>query len=204
MNFLRYLKVLTAIILVVVGLSLAGVAQQNAGGNALSFAFAGEVDGFETPEAAATNMFRACVSRSPKLFTQVRLIGVCDGPIHTLNKYAECLHTTTYSNGKNAVTIYDLRKQMKDETIRVTTSQAFTDDEVDSLSFQFVSTYYGEQFICYEVAAVNYDGLEYRTRIVAAKLSDRWYAIPRCRSSKSFYEIADAMRFPAPESDEAA
>jgi hypothetical protein len=35
-------------------------------------------------------------------------------------------------------------------------------------------------------------------RIVVTRVGDRWYAIPRCGSSKSFYEIADAMRLRSP------
>jgi hypothetical protein len=49
------------------------------------------------------------------------------------------------------------------------------------------------------LAADSYDGIEYRTRIVVTLAGDRWHAIPRCSSSKSFYKIADAMRFPAPD-----
>lgn len=56
------------------------------------------------------------------------------------------------------------------------------------------STYYGERFACVEVAAEGYDGLEYQARIVVAQVEGGWYAMPRCRSAKSFYEIADAMQ----------
>lgn len=158
-----------------------------------------------TPEAAATALFRACATKSPRHFVQHLLLGVCDGPVNTLNKYAESLHTTTYSNGEDTFTVYDLPKLMKKDTERAVVSQEFDseDEDVVALERQMMSTYYGRKFQCVEVAGEDYDGREYRSRVVVAMIKDRWYAMPRCRSSKSFYQIADAMRLTSPESDDA-
>lgn len=193
------------LVLVVVSLALVAAVTLPADENAIISVAGENLGGCETPEAAAVEMFRACTMRSPRLFIQTRLLGVCDGPIGTLNKYAECLHTTEYSNGEAAFTVYDLPKQMKKETARVIAGQTFDTDDKDVanlLRLEGVSSYYGKQFMCFEVAANNYDRLEYRSRIVVAMLNDRWYAVPRCRSSKAFYEIVDTMSLTSPESED--
>lgn len=154
-------------------------------------------EGAASPEDAAMSHFRACMTRSPELFSQNLLLGVCDGPIGTINAYAECLHGTTFSNGLDALTVYDLPfRHLQEETVRAVESQAFDteDEEVASLlRFSGVSTYYGEEFLCVEVSADDSDGVGYRSRIVVARVDERWYAMPRCRSSRDFYQIADAM-----------
>jgi hypothetical protein len=200
------MSVNAGLVLVVVSLALVAAVTLPVDENAIISVAGENREGCETPEAAAVEMFLACSMRSPKLFIQTRLLGVCDGPIATLNKYAECLHTTEYSNGETAFTVYDLPKQMKKETARAVAGQAFDTDDKDVahlLMFAGISSYYGKQFMCFDVAADNYDGIEYRTRIVVAMLNDRWYAVPRCRSSKAFYEIADAMSLTSSESEDA-
>lgn len=154
-------------------------------------------EGAATPEIAATTLFRACTARSPKHFAQHLLLGVCDGPIASVNKYAEALHTTKYTDGKGHYTVYELRRGINSKTpIRVVASALFdtNDKQVEALQFQLASTYYGKSFTCVDVAAEGYDGLEYQTRIVVAQVGDGWYAMPRCRSAQSFYAIADDMR----------
>jgi hypothetical protein len=170
------------------------------------FEFQGE--GAASPEVAAETLFRACATRSPKHFVQHLLLGVCDGPIATLDKYAECLHSTRFRHGDDSLTVYDLpikRAINRKGPFRAIASQDFDREnkQVAALQFQMVSTYYGKQFKSVDVVAESYDGLEYRTRIVVARVKDRWYAMPRCSSSNSFYEIADAMRLPSPEENAA-
>jgi hypothetical protein len=150
--------------------------------------------GTAKPEEAATDMFRAGVKRSPKLFDQTCLRGVCDGPIDTLNKYAECLHRTTYRNGENTFTVYDLLKHLPTQSVRAVARQEFAAKDVAALSSQFLSTYYGEKFTCVDVTALDLAALEYRSRIVVALFEGRWHAMPRCRSSIAFYQVADAMQ----------
>jgi len=64
---------------------------------------------------------------------------------------------------------------------------------VKALAGQMISTYYAEKFVAADVAGVGYDGLEYRTRIVVAKVDGGWFGMPRCRSAQSFYDVADSM-----------
>ncbi len=159
-------------------------------------------EGATSPEDAATTLFRGCAAKSPKHFVRHLLLGVCDGPINTLQKFAECLHRTKFSHGEDSYTVYDLPKGIDaKKPIRVIASDDLFSQgkQVAALRFQMMSTYYGEKFMCVDVAAKGYDGLEYQTRIVVAQVDDRWYSIPRCRSAMSFYEIADAMRLTTPD-----
>jgi hypothetical protein len=153
-------------------------------------------EGAASPEDAATAMFRGIAMESPKYFVQHLLLGVCDGSIGTLQNFAECLHETRFSRNELSFTVYNLPKGIDTrKPVRIVASQAFDgeDEQVKALQFQMLSTFYGETFVCVDVAAEGYDGLEYRTRLVVAELDSHWYAMPRCRSAKSFYEIADAM-----------
>lgn len=64
-----------------------------------------------------------------------------------------------------------------------------------ALQLEAVSTYAADRFVSVDVAGLgHYDGAEYQSRIVVAETSSGWYAIPRCRSSKTFYAIADTMQ----------
>ena len=149
--------------------------------------------GFTAPEEAAITMFRAGAYRDRKLFVRSRLLGVCEGVNDWPTRYTDCLQQTMYWSGKKAVSVDDLPKQMKEGTARVVASDEFSSEDMDKLHGQFVSTYYAPELRGYEVAALNGDGLEYKTRIVVSKNDDRWYAIPRCRSSQEFYRVLDAM-----------
>jgi len=154
----------------------------------------------DSPEAAARTLFRGVSTESPKHFVQHLLLGVCDNSIDTLQKFAECLHETEFTHDGESFTFYDLREHRKGingkKTVRVVAVAPFdkSDKKVAALQSQMMSTYYGKEFACVDVASESYDGLEYQTRIVAARVDEGWYAIPRCRSARSFYEIADAMR----------
>ncbi|WP_442507120.1 hypothetical protein SH528x_006018 [Novipirellula sp. SH528] len=158
-----------------------------------------------SPEAAARTLFRGISTESPTHFVQHLLLGVCDGPIDTLQKFAECLHETEFSHDGERFSFYDLRELRKGinpkKPIRIVAVNSFDteDKQVAALQSQMMSTYYGQAFVCIDVAAEGYDGLEYQTRIVVAQVDGDWYAMPRCRSARSFYKIADAMRIAPPE-----
>lgn len=64
-------------------------------------------EGAASPEDAAKSLFHACATRSPEHFVQHLLLGVCDGPINTLQKFAECLHSTRFRQGDDSLTVYD-------------------------------------------------------------------------------------------------
>lgn len=152
--------------------------------------------GAASPEAAAETLYRGVATESPKHFVQHLCLGVCDGPIATLGKFAEALHRTDFRHGEESFTVYDLPQRIDPKKpIRAIASQDFDTEskQVAALQFEAMSTYYGKRFKSVDVVGEGYDGVEYRTRIVVAQTTDGWYAIPRCRSSKSFYAIADAM-----------
>ena len=166
-------------------------------------------EGATNPEDAAKAMFRSCAMNSPRDFVQHLLLGTCDGSIGTLQKFAECLHSTKFKTGEESYAVYDLpvRKNggLKKDTIRVVASDEFpTDEKVAAvISSEAVHSYYGEKFRFLDVVADGSDGREYRSRVVVAVISNRWYAVPRCRSSKPFYEIADAMQVTTPTAEQA-
>jgi len=155
------------------------------------------------PDAAAIALFRGVSAESPKHFVQHLLLGVCDGSIDTLQKFAEALHTTEFTHDEESHTFYELRDQRRGfnskKPPRVIASEAFDAgaEEVMALRSQMISTYYAETFMCFDVASESYDGVEWTTRIVVAEIDGGWYAIPRCRSARSFYKIADAMNLRA-------
>jgi hypothetical protein len=152
--------------------------------------------GAVSPDLAATTLFYGVAARSPHHFVRHLQLGVCDGPISTLQKFAECTHVTTFTRGGESFTVYDLPKGINvKKPMRVVGSQPFdpSDKRVGALQFEMMSTYGGENFRCIDVVGEDYDGLKYTTRVVVAQSKDRWFAIPRCRSSRSFYAIADSM-----------
>lgn len=155
--------------------------------------------GASSPAEAAKALFRGVAHESPKHFVQHLLLGVCDGPIDTLQKFAECLHVTEFNDGEDSFTFYELRESRKGinykKPIRATLTKQFNSEDkaVAALQIEMLGTYYGERFMAVDVAGEGYDGREYQTRIVVAQLGDYWFAIPRCRSSKNFYAIADGM-----------
>ncbi|MEW4487605.1 hypothetical protein AB1L42_05960 [Thalassoglobus sp. JC818] len=165
-----------------------------------------EREGADSPERAAKSHFYGCANESPKHFVQHLLLGVCDGPIDTLQKFAECLHETQFHHEDQSYSVYDLPKRMNGKhPVRVIASEAFDpeDKRVLGLKSQMMSTYYAEKFMCFDVAGTSYDGVEYQSRVVVAFVNGRWYSMPRCRSSKSFYEIADSMELTPLDADPA-
>ncbi|TWT79721.1 hypothetical protein CA13_11280 [Planctomycetes bacterium CA13] len=145
------------------------------------------MQGYTSPIESASNMVRAIATKNHKIFVRSRLLGVCEGKNDWPSRYAECLHTTQFSSEKGELTVFDMTRRLMPDTVRVVSMK-----EMDVPHGLLVSSYYGEQFMNVEVVIADYDGLEYRTRIVVAKISDRWYAIPR-RGRCGFYAIADAI-----------
>ncbi|WP_146506609.1 hypothetical protein [Thalassoglobus neptunius] len=155
-----------------------------------------EREGALSPELAAKSHFYGCANKSPKHFVQHVLLGICDGPINTLQKFAECLHETEFHHDGQSYSVYDLPKVMNAKLpVRVIASGAFDpeDKRVLALHSQMMSTYYAEKFMCFDVAGTSYDRNEYQSRVVVVFVNGRWYSMPRCRSARSFYEIADSM-----------
>lgn len=179
---------------------------QEAGADPVLRPFEFRREGATSPEEAAAALFQATATQSPTRFVQHLLLGVCDGSIDTLQKFAEHLHSANFRQGENSYTVYDMPRQIdREKPMRAIASRGFDsqDKQVAALRFEEVSTYYGERFKSVDVVAEGYDGLDYQMRIVVAQVMGRWYAIPRCRSSKSFYAIADTMPVASPGAKEA-
>ena len=64
-----------------------------------------------SPGDAALALFQGVATESPKHFVQHILLGVCDGSIDTLQKFAECLHTTEFTHQDEAFDFYELRAE---------------------------------------------------------------------------------------------
>ncbi len=164
-------------------------------------------DAAPTQEAAAQSLFLGVATASPRDFVQHLLLGVCYSEIDVLQDFAEAMHATQFSHGDEAFTYYEMCEKQylpgteatrlinRNKPLRAIATAAFdtADPQVKALELEAASTYSGERFVYVDVAGVGSDGLEYQTRVVVAQLRDGWYAIPRCRSSKNFYKIADAM-----------
>ncbi|MEM6692908.1 MAG: hypothetical protein AAF664_26000 [Planctomycetota bacterium] len=162
----------------------------------------------DTPEDAARSLFRGVSTESPKDFVEHLLLGVCDNSIDTLQKFAESLHATAFMHDGESFNFYELRDRRRSinpkNPVRIIGSAPFdsADENVAKvLHLGIINTYYGEEFASIDVAAQGYDGLEYRTRIVVARIDDGWYAMQRCRSARSFYQIADAMSLSPDEAE---
>ncbi len=142
-----------------------------------------EVDGFDSAEAAAIEMVRAIATRDHRLYVKTRLLGVCEGQDDWPSRYAECLHTTLFTTGDQAITVFDMKNMLDDDKIRVVLQT-----ELEVPSSYLVSSYYGEQFASVNLQIATSKGVDYETRIVVAKNSGRWFAIPR-RTKCSFYAL---------------
>jgi len=161
-----------------------------------------------TPELAARSLFRGVATESPSDFVQHLLLGVCDGSIDTLQKFAESLHTTKFHHDGDSFTFYELRELRRSiiwkKPVRIVATAPFEpeDEKVRALELEMLSTYWGKRFMSVDVAGEGYDGREYRTRVVVAQGDAGWYAMPRCRSAQNFYKIADAMLIEAAGKDD--
>lgn len=160
-----------------------------------------------TPEVAAQRLFLGVSTASPRDFVKHLLLGVCYNEIDVLQDFAEAMHVTQFRNDDRAFTYYEMCEKQylpgtettrlinREKPLRVLASSAFdaSDPAVKALEIEAASTYSGNRFVGVDVAGMGSDGLEYQTRVVVAQVGDGWYAVPRNRSSKNFYSIADAM-----------
>ena len=155
-----------------------------------------QIEGAKSPERAAVAMAAGMTERSPRKFLQHLCLGVCDGPISTLNKYAECMHQKHLADETGTHSIYDLPSRIIEDTQEAIDTQAFDsqDPRVVKLAGEMLSTYYGEEFYCVWISAKSRSKKQYIFRVVVTRVGDKWFAIPRCGSSISFYEIADSMQ----------
>jgi hypothetical protein len=165
-----------------------------------------------TPEMAAQAMFLGVATASPQDFVKHLLLGVCHNEVDVLRTFAESLHVTPIRHEGETSTWFQLQERPdasgklrvidREEPVRVLSSIPFDsgDAKVRALSLEAASTYAGERFVCVEVAGVGYyDRADYQACVVVAQVDGGWYAIPRCRNSARFYEIADTMRAMDPE-----
>jgi len=194
MTSLRFLSVGCSLILLAAGLSLPDGAAESVSGNSTVTLTEEEVmtGGNATPEAAASNMILACATRDYELFSQNRYYhpSACSGKKGGPNRYAYFLHTTKFTSGQSDFTVYDLPQRLKPNSVRAMFTQVFASNP----NFYRMS-FWSKQYRCVDVVSANYEGHEYRSRILVGKLSnDKWYAIPRHYSSLPLYEVADAMR----------
>ena len=168
-------------------------------------------------ETAAETMFLGIATASPRDFGRHLLLGVCNNEVDVLQRFAESLHVTQFIHEDASFNYYDLRDQRDDagklrlihreKPIHVIASAPFdsTDPRVKALAIEAASTYAGDRFLSIDVAGKgSNDDIEYRTRVVVVQVGSGWYGMPRCRSSKNFYAIADAMQLmPATDSSRA-
>lgn len=154
------------------------------------------IEGANSPEQAAIALAEGISEKSPAKFLRHLCLGVCDGPISTVNKYAECMHKKNLTDDSGAYSTLDLPSRIIADSGDAIETQAFDqqDPRVGQLSSQMLSTYYGESFQCVWVTVQARVKHHYTFRVVVTSVSGRWYAIPRCKSATSFYEIADAMQ----------
>ena len=150
------------------------------------------VRGAETAESAATVMVRAYAEMDFKLFMQSRALFECEdsqrgGP----NRYAESLHRTKFSNRDHAQTVYELPTRLNAATARTVAAHTPTLAFIDAALFSDHVPHQRHRFV--DVAIKGYDKTSYQCRIVVIEFSGRWYAVPRCYSSRRIYELADAL-----------
>lgn len=160
-----------------------------------------------TTEAAAQSLFLGIDTASPRDFFQHLQLGVCNNATDVLQDFAEAMHTTQFNHNDESFTYYEMFEKQylhgtevtrlinRKKPIRVMASAPFdiSDPQVKALALEATSTYSGERFVSVELAGLGSDGREYRASVVVVQVNDGWYAIPRCRNSKNFYKIADAM-----------
>lgn len=160
-----------------------------------------------TPEMAARAMFLGVATASPQDFVKHLLLGACNNEVDVLCTFAESLHVTPILHEGDTLTWFQLQERPgasgklrvidREQPVRVISSRPFEsgDAKVRALSLEAASTYAGKRFVRVEVAGVGYyDKADYRACVVVAQVDGGWYAIPRCRNSARFYEVADAMQ----------
>ena len=153
------------------------------------------ITGATNPEEAAVALVTGIIERSPQKFLQHLCLGVCDGPISTQKKYSESPHTTKLKAGNVSASLIEIASQIQPASANAIHREEFdaTDPRVINLASEMMSTYYGAAFQCVWVSVQTINGVTYETQVVVASNNDLWYCIPACKSSKSFYAIAEDM-----------
>lgn len=153
------------------------------------------ITGSTTPEEAAVALVTGIIEKSPQKFLQHLCLGVCDGPISTRKKYSESMHTTNLKAGNVSASLFELASQIQPASANAIHREEFdtTDPRVIHLASEIMSTYYGTAFQCVWVSVETIHGVTYETQVVVTRNDDLWYCIPACKSSKSFYAIAEDM-----------
>ena len=153
------------------------------------------ITGSTNPEEAAVALVTGIIERSPQKFLQHLCLGVCDGPISTQKKYSESTHTTNLKAGNVSASLIEIASQIQPASANAIHREEFdaTDPRVINLASEMMSTYYGTAFQCVWVSVQTINGVTYETQVVVASNNDLWYCIPACKSSKSFYAIAEDM-----------
>ena len=153
------------------------------------------ITGATNPEEAAVALVTGITERSPQKFLKHLCLGVCDGPISTHKKYSESPHTTKLKAGNVSASVIELASQIQPASANAIHREEFdtTDPRVINLASEMMSTYYGTAFQCVWVSVQTINGVTYETQVVVTRKNDLWYCIPACKSSKSFYAIAEDM-----------
>lgn len=154
------------------------------------------IEGAGSPEQAAVAMAAGMTEKSPDKFLQHLCLGVCDGPISTINKYDECMHQKYLADESGTYSISDLPSQIIEGAQEAIETRVFDqeDPRVVKLAGELLSTYYGEEFHCVWLSARSHSKKHYIFRVVVTRVGNKWFAIPRCGSSNRFYDIADSMQ----------
>ena len=155
------------------------------------------VRGAETAESAATAMVRAYADKDFELFMQTRALFECEdmdrgGP----NRYAESLHLTKFTSRDHAHTVYSLPTRLNAETTRTIVTHRPKLEFADAAMFSDKVPQHRHVFV--DVAIEDHQKVRYQSRVVVIELSNKWYAVPRCYSSRRVYELADATSPTAP------
>ena len=156
-------------------------------------AFEFVLESASSAEEAANALFIGCATHSPKHFVKHLSLATCEGPVDTLQNFAECMHKTEFRSRGESFTYYDLPARIRRDTVRVVASRKFDAENAAAACLHAKYVYYAETLIAVDVAASDSTGRDYQTRIVVAGTKNNWYAVPRVRQSQPLYEIADAM-----------
>jgi hypothetical protein len=148
-------------------------------------------NGLPTPEAAADALIRAYATRDYELFLKTRLRTVCetndkDGPA----KYADALHFSQLMRGKDRLTVYDLKRRLKPDSIR---ALAANSSRELTRAIETALQFYGEEYRYVDVTSDGFDGSQYVIRVIVARNGNQWYAIPHGYSSENAYKAVDAF-----------
>ena len=105
MNFRRF--AILFLLTVVIGSSAPYLSTTNAFDPRLP-AFQFVLEGAASPEEAAKALFMGCALESPKHLVKHLSLATCEGPVDTIQNFAECLNRTEFRSGGHSFNVYDL------------------------------------------------------------------------------------------------